>query len=854
MNLFFFGAVAGAVLLDGGNVEFAAASDATVTFGASGGTLKIDDATIFGSQITGFRPGSLIDFGGFDDANMSHAHVYYDSDTGEVFFFHSVDEAPPDYVMDVGVVSTSVNHVLSDADFALLPDGTGGYSLAFNDFWIGGNGAAIDDPDNWSLGYVPDLNTAVTYNDSETPAYLDLGEGVFLIAGLILGTGVEVIIVNGILDIGALDNSGTLTIGNGIGGDYTAVHLSQPSINQAGGSMTVTGNAGLYIDSDFDNYGTFEANQGAQVYADGDITNEAGGIFNVLDGASLTMVGTFTNYGTALVDPAVLEVQGDVHNTGTIEAGLDGVFHATGYVEGSGDFLITGGSMEFGGGVDGNVTITFGESTSDKLILDHSNEFAGKLSGFGTGDEIVDRDGVLANSFTVEVTDTGVVLHYTEDCNDVSLNLSGCYSNNNFAVSYSGGGIDISYNLPPEITAPATLATNEDTPLVLSGATISLVDSDTGELTVTLSADYGAISLNQVAGLLFSNGDGTAGTSMTFSGTQAAINQALGGLTFAPDANYDGNAAAITVAASDGAGDPVEHVIDITINPVNDAPELTGTLAADIGLGGSHTLTTTELNFTDPDDIASGVTFSVSNLDHGSVYVNGSVSNSFTGQQLAAGLVSFLHNGSGEADAGFSVSVEDGNEDGSTPIADAFHFVVGPTRDFEANLQGWSVVGAVNTTTAEHFDGASSANLASAVAQTVVAASQIESFLDTGSGALAGLGIGTPFAGSAMKATFYLNEGDAFSFDWKFQTHDYLPYNDFAFFSVANGVTTELADVASLENTNGNVSSTTWHEASFFAPESGQYTFGFGVIDVLDSNVQSNLYIDHIQIATGSPT
>ena len=282
---------------------------------------------------------------------------------------------------------------------------------------------------------------------------------------------------------------------------------------------------------------------------------------------------------------------------------------------------------------------------------------------------------------------------------------------------------------------------------------------------------------------------------------------------------------------------------------------MTGTLTADISIGGSHTLTTAELNFADPDDIASGVIFSVSNLDHGSVYVDGSVSTSFTGQQLAGGQVSFLQDGSGGADAGFSVSVEDGNEDHSTPVADAFHFVVGPTRDFEAGLQGWSVVGAVNTTTAEHFDGASSANLASAVSQTV-ATSQIESFVGIDSGTLAGLNNNnnneTPVAGSAMKATFYLNGGDTFSFDWKFQTHDYLPYNDFAFFSVTSGGATELADVASLGNTNGHVSATGWHETSFTAQDSGQYTFGFGVIDVRDSNVQSNLFIDHVHIATGT--
>ena len=855
--LFFFGAVAGAVLLDGGNVEFAAtsdASDATVAFGAFGGALTLDDAATFGGTITGFRPGSLIDFGVFGDTVMADAHVSYNSESGEVLFSYSVGEdAQP--IIDIGVVYSNDDYHLTDADFALLPDSTGGFSLAFNDFWIGGDGAAVGSPDNWSLGYVPDQNTAVTYNDSETPAYLDLGEGAFQIAGLILGTGVEVTIVNGILGIGALDNSGMLTIDGGE--TSTQVGLDLPAINHADGSIVVNGSgAALGIYGGFDNFGTFEANNGAMVYAYSDITNEASGTFNVLNGASFTLTGTFTNYGTALVDPATFTVIGDVHNTGTIEAGPDGVFHATGYVEGSGQFLICRGSMEFGGAVYSDVKVTFASSNPDKLILDDSSAFAGTLFGFGAGDQIIVNDGISVSDFQVCITEGVAVLHYTENGNVVSLALFGDYSSNNFAVSYSGGGIDIAYNQPPTIAAPATPVTDEDTPLFFGDLDkIALADPDTGALTVTLSADHGAISLSHLDDLNFSNGHGTADHAMTFSGSTDAINHALDGLKFTPDANYDGNAAAITVAASDGVGAPIEHTIDITINSVNDAPELTGTLTADISIGGSHTLTTAELNFADPDDIASGVIFSVSNLDHGSVYVDGSVSTSFTGQQLAGGQVSFLQDGSGGADAGFSVSVEDGNEDHSTPVADAFHFVVGPTRDFEAGLQGWSVVGAVNTTTAEHFDGASSANLASAVSQTV-ATSQIESFVGIDSGTLAGLNNNnnneTPVAGSAMKATFYLNGGDTFSFDWKFQTHDYLPYNDFAFFSVTSGGATELADVASLGNTNGHVSATGWHETSFTAQDSGQYTFGFGVIDVRDSNVQSNLFIDHVHIATGT--
>ena len=54
---------------------------------------------------------------------------------------------------------------------------------------------------------------------------------------------------------------------------------------------------------------------------------------------------------------------------------------------------------------------------------------------------------------------------------------------------------------------------------------------------------------------------------------------------------------------------------------------------------------------------------------------------SFTGAQLAAGQVSFVHDGSDTTTASFQVSVEDGNEDGSAPAASPFNFTVTPAND-----------------------------------------------------------------------------------------------------------------------------------------------------------------------------
>ncbi|NVP58754.1 cadherin-like domain-containing protein, partial [Mycoplana rhizolycopersici] len=87
------------------------------------------------------------------------------------------------------------------------------------------------------------------------------------------------------------------------------------------------------------------------------------------------------------------------------------------------------------------------------------------------------------------------------------------------------------------------------------------------------------------------------------------------------------------------------------------------------------------LNFSDPDDSASGVRFTVSAASNGKVQVNGKAATSFTGAELASGKVSFVHSGAELTKASFKVAVEDGNEDGSTPVAGTFNLAVTPVND-----------------------------------------------------------------------------------------------------------------------------------------------------------------------------
>ncbi|PXW90755.1 putative Ig domain-containing protein [Nitrosomonas sp. Nm84] len=141
----------------------------------------------------------------------------------------------------------------------------------------------------------------------------------------------------------------------------------------------------------------------------------------------------------------------------------------------------------------------------------------------------------------------------------------------------------------------------------------------------------------------------------------------------------------ITVVASD-TSDPelsdslaVDYTIDVTA--VNDAPVIAGDLAATVAEGGNYLLTTDDLGEADPDDDGVGLTYTVTSLAHGTVNLDGSAITSFTAKDVIDGKVSFAHDGSETASAGFSFSLEDGGEDGVLPVSDTFSFTVTPVND-----------------------------------------------------------------------------------------------------------------------------------------------------------------------------
>jgi hypothetical protein len=124
---------------------------------------------------------------------------------------------------------------------------------------------------------------------------------------------------------------------------------------------------------------------------------------------------------------------------------------------------------------------------------------------------------------------------------------------------------------PPVNTVPGPQTATVNTPLTFSTAganRISVADADAGSspARVTLVSTNGTLTLATTAGLSFSQGDGTADSTMTFTGTLTAINAALEGLLFAPSPGFAGDAS-LRITTNDLIG-PTGGQVDDDMVPI----------------------------------------------------------------------------------------------------------------------------------------------------------------------------------------------------------------------------------------------------------------------------------------------
>lgn len=89
--------------------------------------------------------------------------------------------------------------------------------------------------------------------------------------------------------------------------------------------------------------------------------------------------------------------------------------------------------------------------------------------------------------------------------------------------------------------------------------------------------------------------------------------------------------------------------------------------------------------------------------------------------------------------------------------------------------------------------------------------------------------------------------GEELSFDWNFNANDYTPFNDFSIFQIEDTLgniidSITLSDVATV----GDYNATGWNSFTYVFDASGSGSLAFGVYNVLDTALDSQLYIDNV--------
>jgi serine/threonine protein kinase len=176
------------------------------------------------------------------------------------------------------------------------------------------------------------------------------------------------------------------------------------------------------------------------------------------------------------------------------------------------------------------------------------------LNADGTFSYVHDDSETTSDSFIYEVCDDGT----PQLCDSALVNIT---------VN--------PVNDPPINAVPTgVLTTDEDTPLVISGVSVSDADLGTGDIQVTLTANNGTLTLNVTAGLTFSVGNGTNDATMTFTGQLLPVNTALGAITYDPTPDYNGMTTVDITSDDQDLTNPQQDFDPISINvlAINDPP------------------------------------------------------------------------------------------------------------------------------------------------------------------------------------------------------------------------------------------------------------------------------------------
>ncbi|MCW0002197.1 Ig-like domain-containing protein [Pararhizobium sp. YC-54] len=387
--------------------------------------------------------------------------------------------------------------------------------------------------------------------------------------------------------------------------------------------------------------------------------------------ATLTPAGGITDTSNVLtLDKTGVTDLASNAGSGTIDSNnyaIDGVAPGVTSIMRTGSENTNAGSVQY--------TVTFTESVSGVDVTDFSLTPTGSVTG-----TIASVTAVNGSTYTVTVNGITGNGSLRLDLNNGATGISDA-AGNAIAAGYTTGQSYQIDRAAPAVTsvgtpANATYVTGQNLNFTVNFNDAVIVSTAGGTPQIAVTLDTG--------GTVYAKYVGGSGTSALVFRLPVTAGQAdMTGVTLGASINLNGG----TIRDAVGnnlvpALNGVPSTSGILIG--NDAPVLAGDLKATVVEGGSYTLKAADLSFSDADDSAAGVKFTVSGVASGTLLVNGRAAASFTAADIAAGRVTFRHDGSETVKASFKVLVEDGNEDSSAPVSSVFNLTVTPVNDAPA--------------------------------------------------------------------------------------------------------------------------------------------------------------------------
>lgn len=207
---------------------------------------------------------------------------------------------------------------------------------------------------------------------------------------------------------------------------------------------------------------------------------------------------------------------------------------------------------------------------------------------------------------------------------------------------------------PPVIESNAGLTLDEGATADILQSLLLIVDSDT-------PADQ--IRIELVSGP--ANGDLQLAGSPLFAGDGFFMQDILDGVVSYAHNGSETTADSFVFRVSDGTTTLSDATFDITINPVNDPPEVTTNQSLTLDEGASAGIGTGLLQATDPDNLPAELTYTISAPTlSGQLLLNGQAlgqGGSFTQADIDQGLLSYAHDGSETTQDSFTFDLSDGN-------------------------------------------------------------------------------------------------------------------------------------------------------------------------------------------------